>query len=83
MTGLRLIDADNRLRAAYDAPVGGALLSANWQLGYPVYERLPITLASTPGTYQVYIGLYEPETRDRLPVAAPDYRPLLGEIRVG
>jgi hypothetical protein len=40
-------------------------------------------MPDTPGLYRVYMGLYHAVTRDRLPVDAPDYRPLLGEIIVG
>ncbi len=80
---IHVIDANDQPQAAYDAPVGGALLSSNWQPGYPVYERISIPLPSEPGSYRVYIGLYHPQTNARLPVDAPDNRPLVGEIVVG
>ena len=80
---IHIMDADNQLQAAYDAPVGGTLLSSNWQPGYSVYESIPITLPTTPGTYQVYLGLYHPDTLERLSVDAPDNRPLIGEITIG
>ncbi len=80
---IHVMDADNQLQASYNAPVGGALLSSNWMPGYPVSETIPITLPTTPGKYQVYIGLYHPDTKDRLPIDAPDDRPLLGAITIG
>ena len=79
---IHVMDKDNQLQASYNAPVGGTLLSSNWQPGYSVYEQVPVTLPSVAGNYQVYIGLYHPQTNDRLPVEAPDYRPFIGEISV-
>lgn len=80
---IHVMDQAGQLQASYDAPVGGTLLSSNWAPGYPVYEELTLTLPSAPGDYQVYIGLYDPATRERLAVDAPDNRPLLGTIHVG
>lgn len=79
---IHIMDANNQLQASYDLPVGGKLLSSNWQPNYSVYERIPIELPTTPASYQIYIGLYDPVTQERLSVDAPDYRPLLGEITI-
>ncbi|HVU12178.1 MAG TPA: hypothetical protein VHD90_12915, partial [Phototrophicaceae bacterium] len=80
---VHVFDTNNQLQAQYNAPVGGALLSSNWRPGVPIEEQISIQLPTTPGTYQVYMGLYDPVTKDRLTVDAPDYRPHLGEISIG
>lgn len=43
---------------------------------------MPIALPTIPGSYRVYFGQYRPETQERLPVDAPDFRPLIGEITI-
>jgi len=79
---IHVMDAENKLQASHNAPGGGTLRSSNWQPNYPVYEQIPITLPEAPGRYQLYIGLYHPETQERLSIDAPDYRPLIDEITI-
>lgn len=68
--------------SGYDGLLGGSLITSTWQPGYDVYEQLPVELPSTTGTYSVYIGLYRLETLERLSVAAPDNRLLIGQMTV-
>lgn len=78
---LHIMDGDT-LAAGSDAPVGGTLVSSTWMPGYPIDETVALQLPDTPGTYQIYTGLYDPQTQERLAVAGADNRVLLGEIVV-
>jgi len=80
---VHVMDANNELAASFDGlPRHGELLTSTWATGYPIYDDIPLTMPETPGAYQVYIGLYNPLVDQRIAVDAPDYRPLVGEIRV-
>jgi 4-amino-4-deoxy-L-arabinose transferase-like glycosyltransferase len=68
---LHLLDAGGQPLAQSDsAPVGGALPTSAWEVGAEIVDRhgllLPDNLA--PGEYQVQMGMYLPETGERLPV---------------
>jgi hypothetical protein len=76
---IHLFDAQETLVASYDGPAG-ALPSSTWRPAYPVYDEIAITLPDEPGTYQVYLGLYHAQTRERLTIDAPDNRLFVGEI---
>ncbi|MDW8171002.1 MAG: hypothetical protein RML73_00825 [Anaerolineae bacterium] len=79
---LHVMDADDGLAAQGDGQPVAGLPSRTWKPGYPLAARW--TLEGLPaGPYRVYIGLIDAQTRERLPAAAPDNRPLLGEVRVG
>lgn len=79
---LHVMDASNELAAQGDSAVKPGLFTSNWMPGYPVIAEIPLQMPETPGTYTIYAGLIDAQTFDRLPVDAPDFRPLLGEIRV-
>jgi hypothetical protein len=55
-----------------------------WMSGETIHDRLMVDLPSQmpPGLYRVEIGLYHPDTGERLPVAFEDAGVLLGRIRV-
>ena len=44
--------------------------------------RIPVQLPEIPGTYPIYLGLYDLATAERLPVDAPDNRLPIGQITV-
>jgi hypothetical protein len=77
------MDADNQLAAQHDGPpLNGTWSTSSWPYIMPVRDDIPLTLPDQPGVYQVYFGLYHVQTKDRLPVDAPDNRPWLAEITV-
>jgi hypothetical protein len=80
---LHVMDERDQLAVQLDAPPrNNTFVTSTWPPNYPVHDEITLAMPDTPGLYRVYMGLYHAVTRDRLPVAAPDYRPLLGEITV-
>jgi 4-amino-4-deoxy-L-arabinose transferase-like glycosyltransferase len=80
---LHMMDADDKLAVGLDRqPLDGRLLTSTWRPGDPLRDAMTITMPTQPGTYKVYLGLYDSRTHDRLPVDAPDFRPLLATITV-
>ncbi len=78
---LHVMDESDQLAVQLDAPPrNNAFVTSTWPPNYSVHDEITLTMPDTPGIYRVYMGLYHAVTRDRLPVDAPDYRPLLGEI---
>ncbi len=71
---VHLLDATGAIRAQRDAPPGqGALPTTGWVAGEflrDAYE-LPIDSALPPGDYTLAVGLYDPATGQRLPLAGP------------
>ncbi|MBF8284077.1 MAG: conserved rane protein of unknown function [Anaerolineales bacterium] len=64
---VHVLDASGQIVAQADSqPRGGAYPTSLWVLGEYVSDPYTFTLA--PGTYTLDIGLYLPETGDRLPV---------------
>jgi len=59
-------------------PFGGRFPTTAWQPGYSVQDCFQYTLPPDvqPGTYQVYTGLYDSATGQRLPVADSDGNPI-------
>jgi 4-amino-4-deoxy-L-arabinose transferase-like glycosyltransferase len=81
---LHVMDADDTLAVGLDRqPLDGRLLTSTWRPGDLLRDAMPITMPTQPGTYKVYLGLYDSHTHERLPVDAPDNRPLLATITVG
>jgi hypothetical protein len=76
------LDADSVPAAQFDGPPLSDLPTATWPPGFAARGVITLTAPDVPGTYSVYIGLYDPLTENRLPVAAPDNRPLIGEVVV-
>ncbi len=66
---LHLLDGANHIVGQRDAePGGGARLTTLWQPGETVADNygLPIHPATPPGEYRVEVGMYDPETGQRL-----------------
>ncbi len=78
---VHLVDADGQVVAQYDRQPGNDLLPMTvWVPNEAIVDRvaLPIHAALAPGTYQIYVGIYQPGGGLRLPVldapeAGPDY----------
>ena len=53
-------------------PAYGLLPTNAWPVNQLLREVTPLTVPAglPPGVYQLYVGLYNPETLDRLPVIA-------------
>jgi 4-amino-4-deoxy-L-arabinose transferase-like glycosyltransferase len=79
---IHVMDAEGNRVGGYDGLVGGALTSSTWMPGYPLYESIPVQLPEMPGTYPIYLGLYDLATAERLPVDALDNRLPIGQIVV-
>lgn len=70
-TLVHLLDADGALVAQGDAPpLSGDYPTTLWQAGERFGDRYAVTLPAdvTPGTYTVWIGMYDSETVERLPL---------------
>lgn len=65
-------------------PRGGEAPTSSWQPGQRIEDTYTLTLpASAPsGVYFVEIGLYDPDTHDRLQVNFSDKGVVLGQVRV-
>ncbi len=66
-----LLTADNRLVAQQDsAPVYETYPTDQWQAGQYILDEhlIPIDAATLPGRYWLKVGLYTPESGERLPV---------------
>ena len=66
---LHALDRDSQIVGQRDAePGGGALLTTLWPPGEPIVDNygLPVHPATAPGTYRVEVGLYDPQTGQRL-----------------
>jgi len=80
---VHIADADGEVITSYDGmPRGGQLLTSTWAPDYPIYDDITLTMPDAAGTYDVYIGWYNVLDGTRLPVEAPDNRPLVGQINV-
>ncbi|MFQ5612207.1 MAG: glycosyltransferase family 39 protein [Anaerolineae bacterium] len=83
---VHITDANGRLMAQSDAqPLQGQYPTSIWTPGEMVVEERLI--AVPPGEYQVYVGLYQWETLERLPARLdgqplPDNRLLLDSLRL-
>jgi 4-amino-4-deoxy-L-arabinose transferase-like glycosyltransferase len=69
---LHVLDAGNHIVGQRDAePGGGARLTTLWPPGEVVADNygLPIHPATPPGEYRVEVGMYNPETGQRLTTA--------------
>ena len=73
-TFLHLVDADGQIVAQQDSCLGGVAPDATcapitgWNAGDVIRQRLRLPL--TQGDGQFYVGLYHPETGERLPLSA-------------
>jgi hypothetical protein len=79
-----LYDEADRLWGQKDSqPLGGAYPTTHWQTGETIVDRYTITVdpQAPPGEYRVAVGMYDPATGQRLPIAAQPGA-LLGNDRV-
>jgi 4-amino-4-deoxy-L-arabinose transferase-like glycosyltransferase len=83
---LHVVGEDGQRFAPADGPpldgVEGALPLDRWLVGETLPDRrsLPLPDGLAPGLYRLEVGLYEPSTGDRLPVAAAEGRVLDGAL---
>jgi hypothetical protein len=83
---IHLVADDGQIAAQVDAePLEGQYPTSIWSLGETVVDRRFVPALS--GEYQVYVGLYQWQTLERLPALfrgkrLPDDRFSLGSIRV-
>jgi hypothetical protein len=69
---VHLIDEQDKTLAGHDdRPMGGRYTTLAWLPGQLVPDEHPIALPAelSAGLYRLRVGLYRPETGDRLPVA--------------
>src|SRR5262249_6916760 len=81
-----LLDSTEQLWGQHDGePVGGARPTTSWAAGEAVDDRVgvPVLEETPPGRYEVEVGLYDPETGDRLPVEDPSREPLGDRLIAG
>ena len=72
---VHLVSKDGRLVAQQDgAPVGGFSPTSTWSAGNTVQDRHALLLPGDvgPGQYEVWLGLYNPATGERVPVRLAD-----------
>ncbi len=70
---IQLLDAQGRLVAQRDTePRDGLLPTSEWSLGQTLADRYGVWLPETlsPGDYTLFVGLYDVQTGQRLPVTA-------------
>jgi 4-amino-4-deoxy-L-arabinose transferase-like glycosyltransferase len=73
---VHLVNDSGEIRGQDDAPPGGGFYPTSfWTPGETVVDRHSLSLpADAPaGTYRLRVGLYRPETGERLPTAAGDF----------
>jgi len=65
-------------------PQRGGARTDTWQPGQRIEDHYELTLppSAPPGVYFVEIGIYDPDTNDRLPVNFSDKGIVLGQVRV-
>jgi hypothetical protein len=66
-----LLDQDGQLVAQQDSePVGGSRPTTSWSPGEVIVDRLGILIPPNlnGGEYQLVVGMYQPDTGERLPV---------------
>jgi hypothetical protein len=76
---VHLVGPDGRLHGQRDYwPVEGTRLTTTWQPGEIIHDPYRVTLdADAPsGDYAIHIGLYLPETLERVSVLSADGQPL-------
>ncbi len=76
---VHLLDAGEKVRGQRDSPpLNGARPTTGWQAGEYLTDRYELTVApdAAPGDYAVEIGLYDPTTGARAPVADDTGRPI-------
>lgn len=77
---VHLDDAQGRLVAQGDALPVPNLYTSNWPPGVDLPGRTTLRLPQTPGTYTLYVGLYD--AAGRLPTGTADQRIRLGNLTI-
>jgi 4-amino-4-deoxy-L-arabinose transferase-like glycosyltransferase len=73
---VHLVDEGGEIRSQDDAPPGGGFYPTSfWMPGETVMDHHDLTLpANAPaGTYHIRVGLYRPDTGNRLPASTGDF----------
>ncbi len=81
---IHLIDANQTVLAQFDGqPQAGTYPTSHWIPGESIIDSYPITLPvdAPPGPYQIYIGLYNETTGQRLPVPTDSAGRVLLDVR--
>ncbi len=68
---VHLLDENGQLMTNHDGvPGNGRFPTTTWQSGIIIQDNhtLPLPPNMPPGTYRIKVGLYQPETGDRLPL---------------
>jgi hypothetical protein len=69
---LHLVDTADRVRGQVDSPpAGGAAPTRSWLPGEAIRDERTLTVAADalPGEYRFAVGLYRPDTGQRVPLA--------------
>ncbi|MCB9159710.1 MAG: hypothetical protein H6644_07615 [Caldilineaceae bacterium] len=71
---LHVLDREGRLVAQHDGAPDGFVPTSVWMPVLPLEETVAVDLPADldPGTYRLFLGLYDPETLVRVPVTAGD-----------
>jgi hypothetical protein len=72
---LHLVGGDGQIASQHDGRPGGGLYPTTmWKAGEVVEDRHPLAVATElpAGEYRLLVGLYRPETGERLPVLGSD-----------
>ncbi len=83
---LHILDEADQIVGQRDAePGGGAQLTTLWEPGEVLADNhgVPIHPATPPGSYRVEVGLYDPETGQRLSTPAGESQVWLEPLMVG
>lgn len=81
-TFIHLVDENGELVAQYDAqPLGGAYPTRIWDVAEVVFDGRFIP--APPGHYTVYVGWYNSETFEPLPITAPAGTDSEGRLQLG
>ncbi len=71
---VHLLGADGKIHGQRDqAPGGGRAPTSSWVTGEYIVDEyeVPIEAGTPPGSYELALGMYDPATFARLPVAGP------------
>src|SRR5262249_9180443 len=85
---VHLIGPDGKLWGQVDSPpLRGFFPTRSWTPGQELVDRssIPVDPRAPPGTYDVEVGFYRPDSGERLtvgPVPLPDNRVVVGSVTV-
>ena len=81
---VHLIDAGGRVLAQHDGtPADGSYPTSQWRAGDLIVDAHELEADTTPGTYSLVVGMYDPATLVRVPVAnSPSDQVLLTHVTI-